>query len=736
LALACLQSIPVDVDRDIAQIDYLVPYLQVQSTLGYLKQPPAGYLIQGVDVIGGMKQIRQKLTTGGYSSQYDWALDVWRIFVQASDGHFYYTPSLLNIFIFRPEMGTIVSASSNGVDLPKVYFESDLLTLSADSSHNFSDIVSIDNTPIIEYLEQVGAMSFTQDPDAQYNTVFSNVAFRATKSGDAFSIGGPLALPDQSVARFSNGTTFTFDNRAFVQESLADITTGADLHVAFEITPPSARLNSTPSSSTTPTTTLGTNTITNSTTPGPTPLPAVNGYPYPVVKHANNYAAGYFLNDTGYQDIAVLSLLSFEADEKDPNYVPDVDDVVEFRRVIRTFIDECKEAGKKRLVIDVSANGGGLVFEAFELYRTLFPSSYPYDGSRFRASDAYNFIGQSLYGTDAAEELFNDNLNRNHRDFPTWKSLFGPVEFPQDNVTNLLRYNFSAPDLTSLIVSGFNASDTPPAQLFTADDIVIVTDGVCGSTCTIFTGLMTRQEGVKTIALGGRPLEAPMQAIGGVKGSQYVAPATSHDVLGNEMSPRLTKTINRVENFATLQKKIKQAAAAKNLTRAPDGLPSLDDSPLLPLVATSGSSYNIRNAYASDSQDTIPLQFVYEAANCRRFYTFQTLYNVTALWVSVADVAWNGLRCVSGSTTSADNKIGRGTPAYTDKVRSAVPPYTGPGSPGYKVNTTVGGSGRYVTGSRKSASSGNPYSHLREDLLYRQPTTPVRLNWWSQFRTD
>lgn len=49
--------------------------------------------------------------------------------------------------------------------------------------------------------------------------------------------------------------------------------------------------------------------------------------------------------------------------------------------------------------------------------------------------------------------------------------------------------------------------------------------------------------------------------------------------------------------------------------------------------------------------ETIPLQFIYEAANCRIFYTPQTFYNYTALWKYAAAAIWsNPTLCVKNST--------------------------------------------------------------------------------------
>ncbi len=74
---------------------------------------------------------------------------------------------------------------------------------------------------------------------------------------------------------------------------------------------------------------------------------------------------------------------------------------------------------------------------------------------------------------------------------------------------------------SSSLITGYDAAADPaPPQPFEKDNVVVLTDGVCGSTCTVFAGLMAREAGVRTIFLGGRPMNAPMQAIGAVKGGQ------------------------------------------------------------------------------------------------------------------------------------------------------------------------------------------------------------------------
>lgn len=105
----------------------------------------------------------------------------------------------------------------------------------------------------------------------------------------------------------------------------------------------------------------------------------------------------------------------------------------------------------------------------------------------------------------------------------------------------------------------------------------------------------------------------------------------------------------------------------------------------------------------------IPLQFVYEAATCRIFYTPKTFYNYTALWTYAADAMWNNVAlCVQDSTgystTSATN---------TTAPPSSVLPPTSP-KPSASTDPKVGSIIMSVlSGSSPSAHSpildtGNP----------------------------
>jgi C-terminal processing protease CtpA/Prc len=108
--------------------------------------------------------------------------------------------------------------------------------------------------------------------------------------------------------------------------------------------------------------------------PVPTPTqtiaaaPTIAGYPFPVIRdNGSNTTSGYFLNGTGYEDVAVLAVTSFSPGG-DIGFVAYMTD---FQRVVQEFLALCKTNGKKKLVIDLAANGGGYIVAGYELFNQV-----------------------------------------------------------------------------------------------------------------------------------------------------------------------------------------------------------------------------------------------------------------------------------------------------------------------------------------------------------------------------
>lgn len=77
-----------------------------------------------------------------------------------------------------------------------------------------------------------------------------------------------------------------------------------------------------------------------------------------------NVTARYFLSGTGYDDVAVLSVSGFSP-------AGDFDGIAylrNFQDTVGELLAQCKEANKKRLVVDVTANGGGFIVAGLDLF--------------------------------------------------------------------------------------------------------------------------------------------------------------------------------------------------------------------------------------------------------------------------------------------------------------------------------------------------------------------------------
>jgi hypothetical protein len=123
IAYACQLSAPFSQNLSVALIDYIVPYINFQSDLAYLKNPPSTYLMPAVDILGGLEEIRQNASAGTYPSQYAFDAALFDLVAQAHDGHFIYVPALVGAFQYYNDI-PLISISGDGLSLPKVYVQS------------------------------------------------------------------------------------------------------------------------------------------------------------------------------------------------------------------------------------------------------------------------------------------------------------------------------------------------------------------------------------------------------------------------------------------------------------------------------------------------------------------------------------------------------------------------------------------------------------------------------------
>jgi hypothetical protein len=88
LGVRCLQSVPIDRDGDMRLIDDMKLLVKWQSNLAYLKNPPPEYNEKPVDIMGELDNMKSQLSSGGFATEYDFQMQMMRLFDSAYDSKF------------------------------------------------------------------------------------------------------------------------------------------------------------------------------------------------------------------------------------------------------------------------------------------------------------------------------------------------------------------------------------------------------------------------------------------------------------------------------------------------------------------------------------------------------------------------------------------------------------------------------------------------------------------------
>ncbi|CAG8416334.1 unnamed protein product [Penicillium salamii] len=591
---------PLDEGRAVSFVEEYRKYLQFQSTIEILPNPPAGYLMPPTDLLGGLDEIQVKAAIGFYSNQYDFDTAISDLLKSAYDGHLSIQLCSLQVFWGKIDM-PLVSISSNGTALPQVYTYSDALQLQDESS--ISPIVSINGQDVTEYMLSIGDSS--QDWDALYNGQFKSLAqslnFNGSTDGFEGSFTSGAGKSAYHTVGFANGSTSVVETTVTVNTFPYE--NGTSLWESYCL--PQESSDETSEDSSNSTSSLN--------------LEAPDGYPEPVIREKANRILGFLPDSKGLEDTAVLVV---------PTFVDAVGDVTitngtaEFARIARDFISNATSAGRTRMIIDLSGNGGGVITSGLNLFRLFFPNTDIYTAARWRAHESVDLAGQAadllLGPSDSSWLNWKSQVKPDQKtDFESWKDLFGPHDILGIPSSSLIAYdNFSMSSTSESPISGYGDIDLDPAEpAFKAEDIILAS--------------------VRTIAFGGRPSHGPMQGMGGVKGSQVY---------------RL-KDISDIVEIATPV--IQENSNSSDPIVAPEDMDHFNDIfpiPLsdFPLTLTTGF-VNLLNAF-KPTNHSLPRQFIYEAAECRRYFTLDNIIAPETLWASAADAMFYGGDCVPGST--------------------------------------------------------------------------------------
>ncbi|KAF2741689.1 hypothetical protein M011DRAFT_491159 [Sporormia fimetaria CBS 119925] len=668
----CLQNIPFIANVAARFLDYYNDTLQFQSTLEYLKNPPEGYQQPPVDVLQGLQTIRDKVDAGEYTHQYIFEADLQLLINRMHDAHVYLAAGIMAPFAFISPLG-LVSASPDGKQPPAIYLQSDVIS-SRREGWAPSPITQINGVDVVDFLTtfaELNSEGFVE-PHADWNSLMES---------PARDIQGELSVLQSSNFYPGDELNFTFSNNTSIEtfwlatygeaESTGPLTTAGDFYNYFVLglLPASFEPGSPkwwPNDKDIPLDEsdqeeeivddygCGNETDFNWCQDSSGAYPNNPDVVQPdLAVTGGGVVTGYFLDDIS---TGVLSLPSFfQVGNDTGTYFDTVD----------WFINNATNRSISRIIIDLQQNSGGLNLLAISTFKRFFYAMEPWTASRIRSHYLADVLGTAYteWFDNLDPQSEDDNVWLNYfagsewvatnrinaatgSKFNSWGEYFGPLSENGDQFSLTQLYNLTDDDFTASMYSGYHpfgygastSNDTPP-QVWAPEDIVLLTDGLCSSACAYFVELMSQQAGVRTVVVGGRPTTGPMQTASGSRGARlYDAETVDFDIAN----------VEEVLDSET--------AAAIFPNRSDTGM------------WVNYAGFNIRDQLREGDEERIPLQFRYEAADCRLYYTLDNVYNVSRLWRDVYAAAWeDSSLCVEDSTgyTSRNNSTAKPPPERT-----------------------------------------------------------------------
>lgn len=697
----CLKSIPVQKHHATHLVQSTRAWVELHSQVDHLSRPMPGYLFDAVNITRALDEIRVNLEKDRYASHYDYEIDMMQTIYYGRDFHFSYQSKFIASFAFvRPDENQLVSVSSDGLALPSVYLYTDLYNLNAkfavvslkSRSGDISPITKVNNLPVQEFLQTQMLVQYSHDPDSQYNQIMYNAAQTQNPGG---SNQGSYSLPvyypgPHTTLTFQNGSTVSLPNAARVNIDLSSVTSGQSYFAECCMTEASSSKGVSMTGDATPGRyyydgrTFNADTVDASSGATPATTTATNvispGYPTPFIRDSKGIISGYFMPNT---DIAIMVLRAFEGS----------DDLSEFQMIAQYFFGNATAGGYKKLIIDVQGNGGGFVDLGTDLIGQLFPQSNPDASSDMRSSLGFSLVlkkvGQVVQAAvtarkddqraDAEQLSYYDpyawqsvmsiptspnasntkGLSAGVRPFNDFNDFYGPHQRGVGNFTSLFQNNYTNTNPSQsksgkITITG-QGTRKHFKQPFTKENVVILSDGFCGSTCSNFVEYATNPHGIPSIVVGGRPQHGPMQTVGNTRGSQ-VFRSEMTDII-DWWNDRKDFPVNRSLAEGTVFAKWDDFALKQGLV-----------------------GINARNAYRIGDKSLTPLQQIYAAADCKFWYTSAMIADPVQVWSRTAEIAFNSRTGVGRYTSKycVKNSTGHSTSVTGGLRPGSIGPQTPP----------------------------------------------------------
>lgn len=158
------------------------------------------------------------------------------------------------------------------------------------------------------------------------------------------------------------------------------------------------------------------------------------------------------------------------------------------------------------------------------------------------------------------------------------------------------------------------------------------TDALCGSSCASFHEELKNIAGIKAVTVGGRPTNAPIQTVTGSKGGEVIP-------------------LIQFPTYAEVALNISSRLSLSSLKDTDSTLTALANVPQITVrVGDQSSRAQSQDQVRKGDKTATPLQYIYEASDCKIFYTADTYADPDAAWKQAWDASQDDGKCVQGST--------------------------------------------------------------------------------------
>ncbi|KAG9258152.1 uncharacterized protein F5Z01DRAFT_633151 [Emericellopsis atlantica] len=628
-ATECLRQLKYDKQRGRAFLQELPKYLQFHSTLDLLRDTPESpretsdwHNRPSVDILGELESMQDE----DFTDQWQFDRRVYSVIRHARDSHLELSLCSMDIFRFHVMSNGLVSVSDNGTSLPEVYFVDDIEALE-EGQTQISPIARINGEDVRIFLERLDSpVPVRQDPDAHYNSLFFSFASEAASwplKGQLVHLGRFEFGAESLHFEFHNGSTTALPIVASVISPGQFLVDGLDSQTLYR----NKCLPDDPSPIPDPPQEPEVDRIEQEA------LSPIDGHPEPSFLDNNDQPISYNLD----HDTVILHIPVFSHIFIDPSYRT-ADAMADYVNIISLALDE----GRTKLIIDITGNTGGDAMRAYYLFKLLFPDKVPYTACRVRRSKALDMItyaGQLGNKSEFDHASLLQYLNYPHLATPDLEEGFADIgaflggeNAPFSSPYSPFSYSspaYNGPHRDKVLqlqeIIGRLHGVTP----FDPANILIVGDGNCDSACAKFVDLMVNVAGVKSLVFGGAPHREPMQIIGGTRGGKLM-------------------------KFPWIELDVSISLSLLGAARGPsDVQESRDNLPVpldrLPLKLGNGvSCINLENVYHRVDEE-VPLQFKYQPADCRLFFTAENILDPATRWTAAKNARWGDGSCVAGT---------------------------------------------------------------------------------------